>query len=71
VEVVFANFTQAAVMIDDFQVPDDPDYYYDDYGSTGALTLTYLREAALPSMNFFFLRLRAVGRPGEGAAQSL
>jgi hypothetical protein len=53
-EVVFANFTQAVVMIDDFQVPDDPDYYYDDYGSGGVLTLTYLREAALPPMNYFF-----------------
>ncbi|MEJ1934058.1 hypothetical protein WDZ92_27995 [Nostoc sp. NIES-2111] len=32
------------VMIDDFQVPDDPGYGYDDYGPGKALTIEYISE---------------------------
>jgi len=37
-EIVFGWDSDAIVMIDDFQVPDDPGYGYDDYGPGKALT---------------------------------
>lgn len=43
-ELVFGNFPRAIVMIDDFAVPDDPDYVYDDYGASKALTVELLGE---------------------------
>jgi hypothetical protein len=39
---IFSSLSQAIVMIDDFQVPDDAGYGYDDYGTTGALTRDYI-----------------------------
>jgi hypothetical protein len=41
-DIVFQNCPAAVVMIDDFQVPDDPGYAYDDYGPGKALTLSYI-----------------------------
>ena len=32
VELAIANFSKAVLMIDDFNVPDDPGYRFDDYG---------------------------------------
>jgi hypothetical protein len=37
-EVIFSNWPKSVVAIDDFQVPDDPQYGYDDYGEGKALT---------------------------------
>src|SRR5205823_4965185 len=37
-EIVFGWDSDAIVMIDDFQVPEDPGYGYDDYGPSKALT---------------------------------
>jgi predicted O-methyltransferase YrrM len=39
---IFSSCTQAIVMIDDFQVPDDDGYGYDDYGVGKALTREYI-----------------------------
>jgi hypothetical protein len=41
VEIIFANWRGAVVMIDDFQVPDTT-YAFDDYGPGKALDLSYL-----------------------------
>ncbi len=41
-EIVVENWDRAAVMIDDFAVPDDPGYGYDDYGPGKAQTREYL-----------------------------
>ena len=41
-EIIFSVCSGAVVMIDDFQVPDDPGYQYDDYGPDKALTLGYI-----------------------------
>jgi hypothetical protein len=43
VEIIFEGHQQAVVMIDDFQVPGDSGYEFDDYGNGQALTLDYLR----------------------------
>jgi hypothetical protein len=42
VEVIFASAVDPVVMVDDFQVPADPGYKFDDYGPGKALTLQYL-----------------------------
>jgi hypothetical protein len=44
-DIVFRCCTQAVVMIDDFQVPHDKGYGYDDYGPGKALTPDYLTNA--------------------------
>lgn len=44
IELVFSNWDQAVVLIDDFKVPDDPGYRYDDYGEGKALTLQYIKK---------------------------
>lgn len=41
-EIVFAQCSGAIVMVDDFQVPFDAGYGYDDYGTDKALTLDYI-----------------------------
>lgn len=45
IEIVFEGCDRAVVMIDDFQVPDDDQYAYDNYGEGKALTLAYLERA--------------------------
>ena len=44
-DLVFSNSPAAVVMVDDFQVPDDSDYGYDDYGPGKALTAAYIAKA--------------------------
>lgn len=41
-DIIFAACPRAIVLIDDFQVPDDPGYTYDDYGAGKALTADYI-----------------------------
>ncbi|MGY1805876.1 hypothetical protein ACI8AF_00735 [Blastococcus sp. SYSU D00669] len=43
-EIIRDGWSRAVVMIDDFAVPDDPGYEYDDYGPGKALTALYLPE---------------------------
>jgi len=44
-DVVFAHCPNAVVMVDDFRVPDDPGYGYDDYGPGKALDQSYVAPA--------------------------
>jgi hypothetical protein len=44
-DIVFNACPPAVVMVDDFQVPDDPGYGYDDYGPGQALTADYIAPA--------------------------
>jgi hypothetical protein len=39
---IMSSFSRAIVMIDDFRVPDDDGYGYDDYGDGKALTREYI-----------------------------
>jgi hypothetical protein len=43
IDIVFSRCPLAVVMIDDFEVPSDAGYGYDDYGPGRALVLAYLR----------------------------
>lgn len=42
VVVILENWAESVIMIDDFCVPDDPGYGYDDYGNGQFLSLEYL-----------------------------
>lgn len=43
VAIIAENWRESAILIDDFQVPGDPGYAFDDYGPGRALTMEYLR----------------------------
>ena len=43
IDIVFSRCPLAVVMIDDFEVPSDAGYGYDDYGPNKALVLRYIR----------------------------
>ena len=45
IDIVFCQCPSAVVMIDDFEVPADPGYGYDDYGPGKALIAAYIRPA--------------------------
>jgi hypothetical protein len=45
-EIIFAQSSDSIVMIDDFQVPDDAGYGFDDYGDGKALTAAYISGTA-------------------------
>jgi hypothetical protein len=53
-ELTTANFSKAVLMIDDFNVPDDPGYGFDDYGPGKRLDVSYLRAANLPNLALYF-----------------
>ncbi len=46
VDLIFRHWTKPLVMVDDFQVPDDPGYQFDDYGEGKKLSLGYLNPIA-------------------------
>jgi predicted O-methyltransferase YrrM len=54
VEIIFAAFPLAIVAIDDFAIPDDPGYQFDDYGAGKALTLDYLSACKTPLLALYF-----------------
>ena len=43
-QLIFSKNISSVVMIDDFKVPDDPGYGFDNYGYREALTLEYIEE---------------------------
>jgi hypothetical protein len=54
-ELIFSNYLSAVVVIDDFQVPDDPGYGFDHYSEEDSLTLNYLSSVSLPrSLTCFY-----------------
>jgi hypothetical protein len=53
-DVIFSHWKEATVMIDDFQVPSDAGYQYDDYGPDKALTLSYIDPVSHLGFRSFF-----------------
>jgi predicted O-methyltransferase YrrM len=53
-EIIATAWTHAIVMIDDFEVPDDPGYAFDDYGPGRRLTETLLPAEALKGWSLFY-----------------
>lgn len=53
-EVAIAKFPESVLMIDDFAVPDDLDYGFDNYGVGRAINLAYMSAAKLPPTTVYF-----------------
>jgi hypothetical protein len=53
-ELAVSNFPKAVLLIDDFKVPGDPGYSFDDYGPGKRLDLDYLRASNLPKLTVYF-----------------
>lgn len=54
IEIITANFPKAAIMIDDFAVPDDAGYGFDNYGPGQQLSLDYLAACRTPPLTVYF-----------------
>lgn len=64
VDLVFAHWAEAVVMIDDFAVPDDPGYGFDAYGPGEVLTLDYLGSRTAPPMALWLPACRSAEESG-------
>jgi hypothetical protein len=65
IDIIFPVASRAIVLIDDFQVPDDPGYAYDDYGPGKLLTPDYIAEGvARHSLQCFYPRTPAERETG-------
>jgi hypothetical protein len=53
-ELAITHFPKSVLLIDDFAVPDDPGYGFDDYGPGKQLTLEYLLQSNLPPLALYF-----------------
>ncbi len=65
VEIIARAWPQAVVMIDDFKVPDDAGYTYDDYGAGKALDLDYLKQPPPVAFTAFFPAARSEQETGS------
>lgn len=54
IDLIFSKQPQAVIIIDDFRVPKDRGYGYDDYGSGNCLSVTNLYEAVVTRPSLFF-----------------
>jgi hypothetical protein len=64
IEIVTAHFARALILVDDFAVPHDPGYGYDDYGPGKALTLDYLRDVKTSPLTIYFPSTRSQRETG-------
>jgi predicted O-methyltransferase YrrM len=64
VEIISASYPSAVIMIDDFAVPDDPGYGYDDYGSDKRLDLDYLPKDIRSKFVALFPQLASANESG-------
>lgn len=53
-EIALTNFPKAVLLIDDFAVPDDQGYGFDDYGPGKRLDLSYLLSGQFPPVSVYF-----------------
>jgi hypothetical protein len=52
--IAIGRFVKAVLLVDDFAVPDDPGYKFDDYGPGKRLTLDYLLQGDLAKLAVYF-----------------
>lgn len=62
--IIADHWADPVIMIDDFEVPDDPDYGFDDYGAAKRLSIDYLPEAIVSHFRLFWPVVR--GREENG-----
>jgi hypothetical protein len=65
VQIIFENWFKAVVMIDDFKVPSDEKYGYDEYGGGKVLDLEYLNALNELELAAFFPSKRARFETGK------
>ena len=66
VALIAKSWSDFVIMVDDFQVPGDEGYGYDDYGPGKALTLEYLSEAIRErSLTAYFPSARSADESGH------
>lgn len=63
-QIVARSWTQAVVMIDDFQVPDDDGYAFDDYGAGKKLSEEYLPKVNLAGWRIFYPKAHSSDETG-------
>ena len=64
-QIIAKMWQEPVVMIDDFEVPDDPGYGFDDYGEGKRLTLSYLPEELLYEFCLFWPAMRGQDENGQ------
>ncbi|MHC5022561.1 MAG: class I SAM-dependent methyltransferase [Planctomycetota bacterium] len=64
-EIIAKHWQDAVIMVDDFEVPDDPGYAFDDYGSGRRLCLEYLPPLEPLDLHPFFPALPADDETGS------
>ena len=62
--IIFERHLKAVVMIDDFRVPGDPGYGWDDYGPAGSIELPLLDGVIPADPRLFFPTLPSTGETG-------
>jgi predicted O-methyltransferase YrrM len=65
IDIVFGDWPQAVVMIDDFRVPGDSGYGYDDYGEGKVLESAYLDTLGRNDLMRFFPQARSDNETGK------
>ena len=65
VGIIFTRWGKAVIMIDDFAVPDDKGYGYDDYGECKVLCLDYLSPLDFLRLEKFFPAIKSEIETGE------
>ena len=63
-QIIARSWTQAVVMIDDFQVPDDDGYLFDDYGAGKKLSESYLPTVDLAGWQLFYPKAHSSDETG-------
>lgn len=59
------KFPRSIIIVDDFKVPTDTDYTYDDYGADMQLTLEYMESAFMTKPSVFFPAVKAKWETGQ------
>ncbi len=66
VNIIYDNWKDFVIMIDDFEVPDDPGYRFDDYGNGNRLCLDYLGMDSFPGLEIFWPSIPSAQETGHG-----
>lgn len=63
--LIARHFPKAVILIDDFQVPDDPGYGFDDYGSGKRISLEYVANSGASDWTAYFPRASSQDESGR------
>jgi hypothetical protein len=63
-KIIFNNWINSIVMVDDFQVPDDPGYGYDNYSNGKALDINLLNSVSELQLGIFLPKEKGIFETG-------